>query len=70
MPGHIVIGDGPRVRTAYRVLSVTKARSKMPGLGVSTYRLMVETMSAVAGRQEIELLGCYWSLVWDRRPRS
>jgi hypothetical protein len=68
MPGHIIMGTGPRVRRAYRVLACQKAKST-PALGVSTWRITVESMSAAAGRAEIEA-GCpAWHIQWDRRRR-
>ena len=66
-PGDIVMGPGTRTRRAYRVRDVRKGHSSLPGLGVSTWRLCVEPMSAAHGREEIAA-GCpSWSLKWDAR---
>lgn len=68
--GTILMGEGPRVRRAYRVLSATRSKSCLVGLGVVTWRIKVEPMSADAGRKEIEDGTPYWSIKWDSRaPR-
>lgn len=67
--GAILMGDGPRVRRAYRILSATRTKSALVGLGVVTWKLIVEPMSAVAGREEIDSGVPGWSLQWDKRSR-
>jgi hypothetical protein len=67
--GLILMGDGKRVRRAYLVLGAKKAKSSSAGLGVTTWRLTVESMSAERGREEIAA-GCpHWSIVWDSRSK-
>lgn len=70
MAGHIVMGDGPRVRRAYRVLAAVKTRAGLPALGCCTWRLSVEPMSATAGRAEIEAGVPRWGIVWDVRRKG
>jgi hypothetical protein len=66
-PGLILMGDGPRVRRAYRVLSARRVRNALPMMGFVTWRIAVEPMSAARGREEVEA-GCpRWGLQWDRR---
>lgn len=65
-PGHIIMGNGPRTRRAYRVLSVRRAKGQA-ALGVATWRIAVEPMSAAAGRAEIEAGTPHWSIKWDSR---
>lgn len=67
-PGHIIMGDGPRTRRAYRVLSLRRAKGQA-ALGVATWRVAVEPMSAAAGRSEIEAGTPHWSIKWDNRSR-
>lgn len=67
--GIILMGDGPRVRRAYRVLSVRRARSGALALGFVTWRLAVEPMSAERGREEIAAGVPGWNIVWDHRNR-
>ena len=69
-PGLILMGEGPRVRRAYRVLSVTKVRSGYPALGFCTWRLSVESMAAARGRTEIDGGSPHWPLRWDRRGKA
>jgi len=69
-PGTIVMGLGPRVRRAYRVLNARRVRSKIVGLGVVTWKIDVERMSAEAGREEIALGAPHWGIVWDKRNRK
>ena len=66
-PGHIIMGDGPRVRRAYRILGAERTRSKAIGLGTVTWKLAVEPMSAARGREEIAAGAAHWTIVWDRR---
>lgn len=76
VPGYILMGDGPRVRRAYRVLSARAVRPgwlRDDGAGgyTITWKLQVEAMSAQAGRDEIALGTPWWIIHWDRRkPRS
>jgi hypothetical protein len=67
-PGDIIMGDGPRVRRAYRVLKATRS-SGLPALSYATWRIAVEPMRAAAGRAEIEAGVRHWSIIWDRRDR-
>ncbi len=68
-PGIILMGDGPRVRRAYRVLSARRTKSAVVGLGIVTWKLRVEPMSAAAGRDEIDAGVPWWHIHWDRRDR-
>lgn len=68
--GAILMGDGPRVRRGYRILSATRTRSSLPGLGVCTWKLQVEPMSAAAARSEIDAGAPSWSIQWDKRERK
>lgn len=61
------MGDGRRVRRAWRILSATKTKTTLPGLGVCTWKLQVEPMSAASGRSEIEDGAPYWRIKWDKR---
>jgi hypothetical protein len=70
LPGTIIMGDGPRTRRAYRVLGARKARGSLIGLGVTTWAIKVEPMSATRGRDEIAAGAIGWSLVWDKRRRT
>jgi len=67
-PGHIIMGNGPRTRRAYRVLSVRRAKG-LAALGVATWRIAVEPMSAAAGREEIAAGVPHWLIKWDSRAR-
>lgn len=67
--GTILMGDGPRVRRAYRILNATRTKSAIVGLGVCTWKLQVEPMSAASGREEIEGGAPFWSIKWDKRER-
>lgn len=65
-PGSIIIGDGPRIRRAYRVLSAILADADRQA-GISTWRILVEPMSVATGRMEIAT-GCpRWIFTRDRR---
>lgn len=68
LPGSIVMGTSDRVRRAYRVLSARRA-AEMPALGVATWKLAVEPMSADAGRAEIAAGAPFWTIKWDARGR-
>lgn len=70
LPGHIIMGDGPRIRRAYRVLGATPARGDVPALGCTRWNLTVEPMSAAAGRLEIEAGCSWWGITWDARRRG
>ena len=68
--GGVIMGEGPRVRRAYRILSVAKVQSRTPHLDCVHYRIAAESMSAERGRQEV-VAGCpRWTIVWDRRKRG
>ena len=67
--GCILMGDGPRVRRGYRVLSATKVNSNPAALGVATWRIRVEPMAAASAREEIGAGSPHWSIEWDRRNR-
>lgn len=67
--GLIMMGDGPRVRRAYRVLSTRRAKNCMPMMGFVTWRIAVEPMSAVRGREEIAAGTPHWPIRWDSRTR-
>lgn len=67
--GAILMGEGPRVRRAYRILAAVKTKSSTAALGICTWKLMVESMSAATGREEIDAGSPHWSIVWDRRSR-
>jgi hypothetical protein len=69
-PGLILMGDGPRVRRAYRVLSTRRSKSGLAALGIVTWKLTVEPMSAAAGREEIATGVPAWSIKWDSRKRA
>ena len=70
LPGHIVMGDGPRTRRAYRVFSARTSRGGAATLGCVTWILSVEFLSAEAGRSEVKS-GCrLWGIEWDsRKPK-
>lgn len=68
-PGLILMGNGPRVRRAYRVLNARKTTSVVVGLGICTWKLTVEPMSAAAGREEIDADTPAWTIKWDSRKR-
>lgn len=68
-PGHIVMGQGPRVRRAYRVLSAAASRGGLVALGCTTWRLRVEPMSRAAGEAEIAAGVPWWGMSWDKRRR-
>jgi hypothetical protein len=63
------MGDGPRVRRGYRILSAVKGKTTLPGLGVTTWRLHVEPMAAARARDEIDAGVPHWSIRWDARKR-
>jgi hypothetical protein len=68
-PGDLIMGDGPRTRRAYRVLTVRKARKALPALGCATWVLTVEPMSIARGREEHAAGTPAWTIKWDaRRP--
>lgn len=69
LPGSIVMGTSDRVRRAFRVLGARRVEG-MAALGVATWRLAVEPMSADAGRAEIAAGAPFWSIRWDRRGRA
>jgi hypothetical protein len=69
-PGIILMGDGPRVRRAYRVLSASRAKSAIVGLDFITWKLQVEPMSAERGREEIAAGIPWWCIHWDKRERK
>jgi hypothetical protein len=68
LPGTILMGDGPRVRRAYRVLGAVRCRG-CPALGIATYRLQVERMSAARGLEEVAAGAERWLIRWDSRER-
>lgn len=70
LPGHIVMGEGPRVRRAYRVLDARATRGGLIALGCITWRLTVEPMSAAAGRSEIAAGVPAWGVKWDVRRKG
>lgn len=65
-PGAILMGEGPRVKRAYCVLGSRRAKG-VAALGIATWALTVEPMSAARGRDEIAAGAPHWSIVWDRR---
>lgn len=70
--GAILMGTGPRVRRAYRILTVRQVRPgwlRHDGRGgyEITWKLAVESMSAERGRQEIAEGTPDGTIVWDRR---
>lgn len=72
-PGHILMGEGPRVRRAYRVLTIRQVR---PGWlrregdqWLATWKLTVEPMSAERGRDEIAAGVPAWGIKWDSRSK-
>ncbi len=70
MPGHIIMGDGSRVRRGYRVLGAVAVRGSEPSLGKTTWRLTVEPMNVAAAVSEIAEGSRRWTIVWDRRRRA
>lgn len=68
-PGCILMGDGPRVRRGYRVLSAKAGKSGIAGLGVTTWKLHVEPMAKARALAEVEAGAPWWNIVWDRRDR-
>lgn len=62
------MGTSPRTRRAYRVLDARRTKG-MAALGIVTWRISVEPISADAGRAEIAAGAHFWSLVWDHRKR-
>jgi hypothetical protein len=69
-PGHILMGNGPRVRRAYRVLGVRQSRGGRVALGCSTWVLTVESLSAETGRREILAGHPHWGIKWDARKKG
>lgn len=69
MPGSIVMGDGPRVKRAYLVLS-SRRTGGTPALGMATFLLTVESMSASAGREKLAEGYPRWNIVWFSRRRN
>lgn len=72
--GAILMGTGPRVRRAYRILSAQQVRPgwfRHDGCGgyEVTWKLTVEPMSAEAGRAEIAAGMPHRSIVWDKREK-
>jgi hypothetical protein len=65
-PGTILMGSGPRVKRAYRVLGSRRSKSP-PALGIATWLLHVEPMPAARGREEIDAGAPFWGIEWDRR---
>lgn len=65
--GLILMGTGPRVRRGYRVLSATRGKGGMIGLGVVTWRLHVERMSKERAQGEIDAGTPHWDIIWDKR---
>jgi hypothetical protein len=67
--GAILMGDGPRVRRSYRILSARRVNSRVNPFSEVTWKLTVERMSLAAGRDEIAA-GMPWrTIVWDKRER-
>jgi hypothetical protein len=64
--GTILMGEGPRVRRGYRVLSAVRGKG-IAALGVVTWRLHVERMSRERAQGEIDAGTPYWNIVWDKR---
>jgi hypothetical protein len=62
------MGTGPRVRRAYRVLSVAQGKGSLEHR-TAVYRIAVEPMSAERGREAIAEGTPTWELCWDRRQR-
>lgn len=70
-PGAIIMGTGSRTRRAYRVLTARRAKSpSWVQLGICTWRLTVEPMSAAHGREDIAAGAPHWNIRWDRRNRA
>lgn len=67
--GAILMGDGPRTRRGYRILGVRKSKSSQPALGVTTWRLTVESMPKERAMEDVDAGVPWWSLVWDSRER-
>ncbi len=70
MPGHIILGDGARVRRGYRVLGAAAVRSGISSLGRTTWRLAVEPMNVAAAQVEIAAGVERWTIVWNKRKRA
>jgi hypothetical protein len=70
MVGTILMGEGERVRRGYRILGVKRSKTTKPALGVTTWRLAVESMPKAVAISEIKAGAPYWSIVWDRRERK
>ena len=66
LPGLIIMGTGRGVRSAYVVLGAVRTNGT-PGLGVTTWRVTVERMSAAAGRAAIAAGMPHADIRWDRR---
>lgn len=67
--GTILMGNGLRVRRAYRILTATMTRS--PDVNhLRFWKLQVEPMSAQAGREEIAAGVPHWSIYWNKRDRK
>jgi hypothetical protein len=64
----ILMGEGPRVRRAYRVIEARRVKG-IAALGIATWSIAVEPMSAAAGRAERDAGAVVWSIQWDRRAR-
>ena len=67
--GAIMMGDGPRVRRAYRVLGAVRSAGGIAALGFTHWRVTVEPMIADRGREEINAGSPWWGLKWDKRRR-
>jgi hypothetical protein len=65
------MGDGPRVRRAYRVLGATQVRGGQIALGCVTWNINAEPMSATSAREEIAAGITHWGIIWDsRKPKT
>lgn len=73
-PGYILIGQGPRVRRAYRVLTTKQIRPgrfiKEGDAYLASWKLTVEPMSAERGREEIASGTPYMWIKWDSRGKG
>lgn len=67
--GAILMGDGPRVRRAYRIMAAHRVNARVPAVNTVTWKLTVERMSAAAGRAEIEAGVPWQTIVWDSRSK-
>jgi hypothetical protein len=64
------MGEGARVRRAYRVLGAGQTRNGLIALDFVTWNIIVEPMSAASGREQIAAGIPHWDIVWDsRKPR-